>query len=241
MFPWPGGARHSEYSHLTPEEAALKTGGKLPRFVPGPDEDVTAAKMNELQGRELIGVIMEAAGPMQFVAELMGEMPEYMSRTLRELPLANLVFPQLEIQQPPKEAKLRELGLATYANHDNAPLATFYYHLQKEAAENGHSRSAVVLKWLLEFVEWEGSPPAELTEDLLTAFQKALFDTPSRLAVLMCSDLFGIPLRFNLPGSYGVETWCHRLDHTFPEYQKHAGHARRLSIVRDLIGKSDRK
>ena len=26
----------------------------------------------------------------------------------------------------------------------------------------------------------------------------------------MCSDLFGVPLRFNLPGSYGIETWCNR-------------------------------
>lgn len=240
MFPWPGGARHSEYSHLTPEEAALKTGGKLPRFVPGPDDDPTTARMNELQGRELIGVIMEAAGAMQFVAELMGEMPEYMSRALTELPLANLVFPQLEIHQPPQEVELRELGLATYANHDNAPLATLYYHLQKEAAADPGSRSAVVLKWLLEFVGWDQEPPAELTGDLLTNFQRALFNTRSRLAVLMCSDLFGIPLRFNLPGSYGIETWCHRLEHTFPEYMKHAGYTERLETVRKIISESER-
>ena len=54
MFPWAGGAKHVEFSHLTEEEALLKTGGLLPRFVPGPDGDPVAAVMNELQGREII-------------------------------------------------------------------------------------------------------------------------------------------------------------------------------------------
>lgn len=96
IFPWPGGLRHAEFSNLTDEEAALMTGGKLLRFVPGPDENPLAARINELQGREIISVIREAAGPMELVAELMGEMPDYMRRALSELPMANLTFPQLE-------------------------------------------------------------------------------------------------------------------------------------------------
>jgi 4-alpha-glucanotransferase len=243
MFPWPGGARHSEYSNLTDEEASLKTGGKLPRFVLGPDDDPQSARMNELQGRELIGVIREAAGPMELVAELMGEMPEYMSRALEELPLANLAFPQLEKfsgQKDPSKLLLRELSLVTYANHDNAPLAISYLHLQRAAVANPSGKEASELKWLLGFAGWTAEPPAELDDRLLVALQTALLATHCKLAVLMCSDLLGIPLRFNLPGSYGIETWCDRLDFPFSDLANHAIFGPRIATVRRLILEHDR-
>lgn len=159
MFPWPGGARHSEFSNLTDEEAALKTGGRLPRFVPSPDADPVAARMNELQGRQIIAVIRGAAGTMELIAELMGDMPEYMSRTLNELPLANLVFPQLEQGrgvEDPAALQLRELALVTYANHDNAPLATTYLRLQRASVLEPNGPQAVELAWLLGFAGWDG-------------------------------------------------------------------------------------
>jgi 4-alpha-glucanotransferase len=237
MFPWPGGPRHSEFSNLTDEEAALRTGGKLPRFVPGPDEDPLMARMNELQGREIISVIREAAGPMELVAELMGEMPEYMKCALSELPLANLTFPQLE---KTGGHAFRELSLVTYANHDNAPLATIFLHLQRAAANDPASAEAAELSWWLDFAGWKGPPPDDLDDELLAALQSALFNTPCRLAILMCSDLFGLPLRFNLPGSYGLETWCERLDHPFSDYSGHGVFGPRLAAVREMILSSGR-
>ncbi len=243
MFPWPGGARHSEFSNLTSEEAALKTGGRLPRFVPGPDADPVSAKMNELQGLEIISVIRAAAGPMELIAELMGDMPVYMSRALNELPLANLVFPQLEQGRgiaDPAALQLRELGLVTYANHDNAPLATTYLRLQRAAALDPAGPQAAELAWLLGFIGWTEDPPEVLDERLLQSFHEALFKTRCKLAVLMCSDLLGVPLRFNLPGSYGVETWCDRLDLPFPDYANHAVFSPRIAAARQLIGASGR-
>ena len=243
MFPWPGGPRHSEFSNLTAEEAMLKTGGKLPRFIPGPDDDPITAGMNELQGRELISVIRNAAGPMELIAELMGEMPEYMDRALRELPLANLTFPQLERGRgvsDPTRLNLRELSLVTYANHDNAPLAQSYLHLKTAALHDPESPLAADLAWLLGFAGWKGDPPELLDEALLQALQAALMNTPCKLAVLMCSDLFGLPLRFNLPGSYGIETWCERLDFPFDDYRRHAVYGRRLEVVRGFIRQSGR-
>ncbi len=244
MFPWPGGARHSEFSNLSEVEAALRTGGRLPRFVPGPDAEPVSARMNELQGLEIISAIREAAGPMQLVAELMGDMPEYMSRALVELPLANLVFPQLERGRgvdDPSAIKLREHGLVTYANHDNAPLAILYPRLQRAAAANPEGPEAAELAWLLGFIGWEDDPPDELDDRLLEAFHQALFNTPCKLAVLMCSDLLGVPLRFNLPGSYGIETWCDRLDLPFPDYSNHANYHPRIATARRLIDESGRR
>ncbi|MEX1048170.1 MAG: 4-alpha-glucanotransferase [Akkermansiaceae bacterium] len=237
MFPWLGGPRHVEFSNLTDEEAALKTGGKLPRFVPGPDEDPLMARMNDLQGREIISIIREAAGPMELVAELMGEMPEYMRCALSELPLANLTFPQLEKTE---DASFRELSLVTYANHDNAPLAMVYPHLQRAAVKNPGGSEAAELAWWLHFADWAAPPPVELTAELLHSLQAALFNTPCQLAVLMCSDLLGIPLRFNLPGSYGLETWCQRLDFPFPDYAGHAVFGPRLAAARELVLRSGR-
>lgn len=243
QFPWPGGARHSEFSNLTPEEAALKTGGRLPRFIPGPDDDPATAGLNEMQGREIIEVIRAAAGPMELIAELMGEMPEYMRRTLAELKLANLIFPQLEQGrgiEHPAALQLRELGLVTYANHDNAPLAASYLRLQRAASLEPNGPQAEELAWLLGFAGWIGKPPESLDDRLLGALQAALFRTPCKLAVLMWSDLLGIPLRFNLPGSYGIETWCERLDHPFQHYVDHEAFGPRLAAVRQLIRESDR-
>eukprot|EP00903_Cladosiphon_okamuranus_P003795 g3793.t1 len=163
-FPWPGGPRHSEYANLTPEEAAVKTGGRLPRFTPGPDEDPGCAAINEQQGRELITLIREEAGPMELVAEIMGEMPEYMSRALEELPLANLAFPQLGMsaESDPRKHQLRELALATYANHDNAPLVSSYAHLAQQAKRFPDGKEAGQLQWLLGFAGWDAPAPETL-------------------------------------------------------------------------------
>ncbi len=241
-FPWPGGPRHSEYANLTPEEASRKTGGRLPRFTPGQDEDPESAAINEKQGRELISIIREEAGPMELVAEIMGEMPGYMSRALEELPLANLAFPQLGMAsgRDPADHELRELALATYANHDNAPLATSYSHLLQQARENPEGKEAAQLEWLLGFAGWRAPRPETLTDELLTCFQEALFASRSRLAILMCSDLFGLPLRFNLPGSYGIETWCDRLPMSFPELAAHPRFGERVRMVSEMISASGR-
>ncbi len=241
-FPWHGGARHSEFSALTPEQAALRTGGKLPEYVPGPDIDPVFAKINEAQGRELIGVLMDEAGPMQFVAELMGEMPDYMWKALVEIPVANLAFPQLArlTYETPAKAELRELALATYANHDNAPLALAYVQLRNESRRDPSSKAARDFEWLLGFAAWKDEPPETLDEMLLDALQRALLESRSRLAVFMSSDLLGLPTRFNLPGSFGLETWCERLPASFPGIAENPAFRRRLECVREMIDQTGR-
>jgi 4-alpha-glucanotransferase len=242
MFPWPGGARHVEFSRLTEEEAARLTGGLLPRFVPGPDEDPTSAAMNELQGREIIGHLIEAAGGMDLVAEIMGALPDYMTRTLQELELANLSFPQLERTaagtiRPPGE--FRELSLVAYANHDNAPLAQLLLHLRQKALGEPGGKAAGDLQALLEFA---GAAMGDdgLDDKLLAGLQGALFRTRSRLAILMCSDLLGIPLRFNLPGSYGRGTWGDRLEIPLGDLWGHPLFGPRIALVREMIRRSGR-
>jgi len=170
-------------------------------------------------------------------------MPEYMRATLEDLKLANLSFPQL-LRAPDgaiiPPSRFRELSLVTYANHDNAPLASLYLHLASEARESSLSRSAADLAALLAFAGIAGEPPESLDETLLSALQAALFKTNSRLAVLMCSDLFGLPLRFNLPGSYGRGTWSDRLAMPLSDYARHPDYGPRLAAAVAHIRESER-
>lgn len=243
MFPWPGGVRHAEFATLTVEEAKIRAGGKLPRFVPGPDEDPVSAQRNDLQGREIISVIREAAEDMFLFAEIMGNMPDYIRRALDDLQIASLTFPQLERNpdrslQPP--SRYRPLSLAAYANHDHAPLAAYYLHLQQQVQKEPTGTAAIDLVNLLRLAGWSGEPPPQLNDALLAGLQRALLETPCLLAVLMTSDLLGTALRFNLPGSYGAETWSERLEFSLADYERHPVYGKRIASATWLIAESGR-
>lgn len=244
MFPWPGGATHAAFAKLSEAEAKERTGGKLPRFVPGPDDDPVTAKMNDLQGREIIGVMQKSAGEMQLIAEIMGLMPDYMRQALDDLAMPNLTFPQLERNADrslhPLES-FRPLSLAAYANHDHAPLAACYLHWIEEAKADPHSTGAIDLANILKFIGWTEPPPEKMNDALLAAFQRTLFRTPCFLAVLMSSDLLGTTQRFNLPGSYGAGTWSERLELPLADYDRHPIYGPRLATVRQLIAETGRE
>lgn len=238
MFPWQGGTQHAEFATLTDEEARVKTGGRFPRFVPGSDDDEITAKMNDLQGREIISVVREAAGEMFLFAELMGKIPSYMRQALEDLQMPNLTFPLLETKDDgdiqPME-NFRPLSLVSYGNHDHAALAAVYLQLKEKSAQSPQG-----LANLLTFAHWTEAPPEAMTSELLAALQKALLQTPCMLAVFMCVDLLGTLQRFNLPGTYGDLTWCERLEHTLEEFERHSVYGPRISKATALVQEADR-
>lgn len=245
MFPWQGGAQHAEFATLTEEEVKVKTQGLLPRFVPGPDEDETAAKMNDLQGREIISVMQAAAGEMGLMAELMGMMPGYMRQALEDLRMPNLTFPLLEKDADGRllhRDSFRPLSLVAYGNHDHASLAGVYTRIRERLGQTDKPATGVPddLTNLLQFAAWTEPPPETLTTELLAALQKSLFDTPCLLAVLMCVDLLGTAQRFNLPGSYGSLTWCERLELPWAELERHPVYGPRIETASSLIRESGR-
>lgn len=244
MFPWPGGARHTEFAKYTEEEVKQRTGGRMPRYVPGPDDDPASAKMSELQGREILATIQQEAGDMHLVAEILGEPAEYMRRTLDDLSLANLVFPHFDRRPDrslPPISSLRKLSLVAYANHDQAPLAAQYLGLRARAKSDPQGTAATDLRNLLQLIGWTEPEPEQLTDGLQEALLRTLFQTPCQLAVVMTSDLLGTAQRFNLPGSYGADTWCERLEFPLADYLKQPAYAKRIETVRRLIVESGRR
>ena len=241
MLPWMGGAPHTEMSRLSLEEIRARTGGRLPRFVPGPDSDPVQAKVSALQGRELISVMQAAAGPMALVAELMADMAPYMRDVLEDLEMPSLSFPSLDRgidrELLPIDS-LRPLSLATYATHDHAPLAVQYASLVSRAAAS--PAGTAELEGFLRMVGWKGKPPETLDGPLLEASQKALLRTPCVLAAFLTSDMLGIPQRFNLPGSYGAGTWAERLEGSLADCLRHPLFGPRLATLKRLIAESGR-
>lgn len=242
MFPWQGGAQHARFATLSDEEAVQQAGGRRLRFVPGPDDDEITARMNDLQGRELIATMRDAAGGMYLFAEIMGRMPAYMRQTIEDLALPNLTFPLLEKDssgnvQPP--ASFRPLSLVAYGNHDHASLAGFFRQLTEKAGADPEA-AGKDLQNLLTFARWTKAPPEALDSDLLASLHQALFETPCLLAVLLVTDLLGTPQRFNLPGSYGDQTWCERLEAPLQQLLQHPVYGPRIAACRQLIQQTGR-
>jgi 4-alpha-glucanotransferase len=188
-------------------------------------------------------VLREAAGDMALVAEIMGNMPDYIRRAIDDLAVPSLTFPQLERRAdrslvPPPE--YRQLSLVSYANHDHAPLAALYTHLHEKAQEDPGCTAAIDLRNMLQFAGWTEPPPKTFDERLLAALQRALFATPCWLAALLSSDLFGTAQRFNLPGSYGANTWNQRLELPLTECPRHSVFGPRIATAQHLIRASDR-
>ena len=93
---------------------------------------------------------------------------------------------------------------------------------------------------MLAFAGWTDEPPVQLDGSLLVALQRALFATSARLAVLMCTDLLGLPIRFNLPGSYGKDTWNERLPKSLAEYLNDPDYGPLISKTSEFIKDSGR-
>ena len=58
--------------------------------------------------------------------------------------------------------------------------------------------------------------------------------------MLMGSDLLGVPLRFNLPGSYGRGTWSDRFELPLADLATHSVYGPRIRMAAELARASGR-
>ncbi len=216
-FPWTP-ERNAEFLPLTEEEAAVKTGGRLPGFKQFADDTPEHKAANQEQGEEVLRLLQEASGDTTIVAEDLGVVPDYVPGSLRKIQMPGFRIPALFREADGRYSNAAEyprLSLAQPATHDHPTLAASWAeHWDNIDAGKDVSENWNELRRLMEFAGMAGEPPREFTDSLHEAFLRALMRSPSWLAVVMITDVFAQTFRFNTPGSFSPDNWSVRLPQT---------------------------
>ena len=223
-FPWPP-ERNAEFLPLTENEAAAKTGGRLPGFRLFPDDSPEHRQANQAQGEEILRVILEASCQTTVIAEDLGVVPEYVHPTLQKLEIPGFRIPMFfrdyngEYSNP---AHYPRLSLAQPATHDHPPLAAAWKQLWRDIEAGKDPESNHEELWrILRFAGVNAErPPREFTPELVTAYLKAVLQSNSWLAVFQITDVFGMEARFNTPGSIAESNWSYRMPATVAQLDR---------------------
>lgn len=213
-FPW---LPRDNAAHLN------QTEGPLPRFFPHADDTPAHKKANCRHGEALLKMIKEAAADTVVVAEDLGVVPDYVRPNLLKLGIPGFKVPYWE-RNPDYTyvdgANYPRLSVVTPATHDHEPLVSRWRQMwqahDEARARQDHHNAYVTWLELQRFVAWAGldteNIPREFTPQLHEAFCRRVLESNSWLAIFMISDIFALPLRFNVPGSFGESNWSARLD-----------------------------
>ena len=229
-FPWRPG-RNAEFLTLDPKEAKARTGGRLPRFLPNDDDTPENCAANLAAGEEYLQMVLEAAGESEVVGEDLGAVPDYVRPHLSEIGIGGYKICHWEVtadkkglEHPIAGADYEECSFATYATHDHAPMAAMWedFRAGMDAGDEDVREGA---RWNLRVLsEFAGIPLAKdaesfppYVEEVQWQLLKALFETNSRYAAFMITDLFGMTERFNVPATVGGVNWAVRMHFTVEE------------------------
>ena len=246
-FPWIP-ERNNEFVDLSEEEARRLAGGRLPGFLPRPDEPEENAMLNLKEGTALLDVILDAAGQTGVVAEDLGMVPGYVRPRLQEMRIPGFIIPIFERQEDDPERNFRspetyeELSLVTLGTHDHEPIASYYERLSKWwRGEDGHEGWLEVSRLMRFLGLLPEEAPEEFNDLLHRRLLEAVMTSPSWLAVLMISDLLGTGQRFNEPGLAGDSNWSQRLDKPLSMYEKDPHYHELFSWLRQVVRESGRQ
>ncbi len=243
-FPWTP-ERNAEFANLSEEEVKKITHGRIPQFVPHPDEPEEFAELNAQAGEKLLRMILNAAGDSIVVAEDLGMVPTYVRPLLQEMGIPGFTIPTFERDEKDKSytssVEYPQINLVTYATHDHPPIAQFYDDLVKYwTGPNGHEGWLEICR-LMEFLGLPSEEaPQSFTPELHQEFIAALLETDCWLAVLMITDLFGTHQRFNAPGSTGASNWSERLEASLESLAQTTNNRQILEAAAELIAENDR-
>jgi 4-alpha-glucanotransferase len=215
-FPWTP-ERNAEFLELTPEEAAERCYGRVPQFLPRPDEPEESGELNCLEGALLLKVLQAAAPNSGIVAEDLGMVPDYVRPALTRLGIPGFTIPMWTRVEETKEYipldELPELSLCTYATHDHEPLRVMYDKMVEAWTGPNGQEGWLEMQRLMRFLGWEeNSAPTSFTSEIHAALLKRSLESPCFLSVVMITDLLGTTQRFNLPGTSSNANWSERLE-----------------------------
>ncbi|MCX7886112.1 MAG: 4-alpha-glucanotransferase [Verrucomicrobiae bacterium] len=194
----------------------------LPRFFPHPDDTPAHKRINCRHGESLLKMIQLAAGDTVVVAEDLGVVPDYVRPNLLKLGIPGFKVPYWE-RNPDYTyidgTKYPRLSVVTPATHDHEPLVVRWQKMwqahDEASAKADHHNAHVTWLELQRFVAWAGldtsNIPRDFTPQLHEAFCRRVLESNSWLAIFMVTDVFALPLRFNVPGSFADANWSARL------------------------------
>ncbi len=216
-FPWPP-QRNTEFTNLSPEAAAAKTGGSLPCFIDYNDDTPAHRAHNASHGELLLGILDQEIGAHRLIAEDLGDVAPYVRPAMARMGLPGFKIPMWNRQ--PNGAMLAgssydRISVATYATHDHAPLITQWEEWQAGVARGGEE-AADCRKILVELLQFSSrsdiDPLTPFTGKVHEVLLEGLLACNSWIAIPMITDLLGSAQRFNLPGAIGASNWTARME-----------------------------
>ena len=226
-FPWhPRDNR--KFLGLNPSEAAGLTEGRLPRWFSHPDDTQENKAANRANGDFRLRAILDAAGDAEIIAEDLGWVPEYVRPHLGELGIAGYRIPHWDSYQdgsPVMGDVFPENSFASYSTHDHDSLCATWENCRRtveiqrqQPTEHGHWAAQAAAHSLRLLAGFSGIPiPPDndwppYSDAIHWRLIKSLFESKSRYAVLMVTDLFVLRDRINTPGTTGGGNWRLRLN-----------------------------
>lgn len=243
-FPWQP-QQDKAFLNLTPEEAKVQAGGRVPHFIPRDDETEKNAALNCAEGEALLRMIQQAAGNSTVVAEDLGVVPPYVGPLLQKLGMPGFWIPQFKVDPVTGEFfardKIPAISIATWGTHDHAPLRGWYEELTRQwRGPDGHA-SWLQLQRIMRFLGLnENEPPEWLTDPLHHTFLSSLLESESCWVIFVISDIFGIDLRFNQPGTAMDDNWTQRLARPLAEYAADPAFIEKLKFLRETVASTGR-
>jgi 4-alpha-glucanotransferase len=251
-FPWRP-VRNAEFLPLSHEEAAARTGGRLPGFRPRDDTTLENRAANRSQGDHIISIIQAGALPAILVAEDLGVVPNYVRPHLASRGIAGFKIPQWEVLPDGRfipGPEYNRLSVATYATHDHEPLAAMFQRWEKyavaerEGNQDAHAAAEDARREAWKFGEYAGIAEKHRldgwSDPTHEALVQALFASNSWIAVLMVTDLLGSSERFNIPGVANATNWTLRLAETPTQMRANPAISAKMARIAELIRKADR-
>lgn len=136
-FPWKP-TENNEFLPLNYEEAAAKTGGRLPQFLPRPDWSNEDKQANLHNGDKYLRILLEEGIGVDVVGEDLGCVPDYVRPHMRMLNIPGFKIPHWEIMENGEILKgenYHECSFATYATHDFPPIAVTWDEIYQRVEE----------------------------------------------------------------------------------------------------------
>ncbi|HEY5892601.1 MAG TPA: 4-alpha-glucanotransferase [Chthoniobacterales bacterium] len=244
-FPWRP-EENTDFLALSHEEAAAKTGGRLPGFKPRDDSNPENCEANRQEGEALLKVLLEETGEFRLVGEDLGMVPDYVRPNLASLGIAGFKIPIWEREWHEELVRgehYQRLSLATYGTHDHEPIRALWerWHASIVANDEAANDAKADMHRLMRYANLDtnhGWP--ELTPEIHLALLAALFRCNSWIASLMITDLFGSTVRFNVPGAVSTANWSNRLAIPVEDWKSDQKIGPLSLKVRDLLNETGR-